>query len=833
MWRNYLTVAVRALAKSRTYAFINIVGLAIGLAACLLILLYVQYERSYDDWLPEAQRTYQLQVYYQSKTTSDSFDNQGAPYVSKAALVKDFPQIEHAVYMGSMDVSVVKDGGAVSGGDARVVDGPFFDTIALPLARGDARQALSRPGTVVFTEHKATALFGTTEVVGRTVTLLINGKKADYRVTGVLRDIPKHSHLDADMIVRVDFPAMFGAESGFLTQWGWTSGWVYARLKPGADVNAINSQFNAWKKRNIPDDFFNGQRSNMGESRTFKLVAAPDIHLGKAQGSAMTAAGDAKSIATFAIIALLILAMACINFTNLATARASQRAREVALRKVLGATRGQLVVQFLSESVLIAAVSMVLALAVTELALPWFAHFLDAELTLRYFGKDGLILPILGLVLLVGAAGGLYPAFHLSRFQPAQVLKANKSASDAEGTGRLRSALVVIQFAVSIGLIVCTAVVYAQGVYARSIDPGFKREGLIQLNGIGTDALVNQAEALTDAVGKVPGVQSVGRTGVGIVTGNTSTTSVIPPDSDNSTDIGVYGVDAGFFRTMEIPLVAGRLFDEKRPMDDMTTPLPRDNAAEKAMVQRGGYVVINEAGAKRLGFASPQDAVGKVIKTGVPEEMGGLMNLTIIGVVGDSRFRTVSSPIEPIMFQLDRHNVNWMLARYIGDPKTVQAGIEKVWRRFAPDLPFDADLGDAVIQRSYERIDARAQMFALFAGLAVIIACLGLFGLAAFTAERRTKEIGIRKVLGARTLDIVRLLVWQFSKPVVIANLIAWPVAWWVMRDWLNTYDARITLTPVPFLLASLLALGIAVGTISAHAWRVARANPVNALRYE
>jgi putative ABC transport system permease protein len=831
MWRNYLTVGLRALAKNRTYAFINLFGLAIGLAACLLILLYVQYERSYDSWLPDGTRTYQFQVHYKSKTTGDIFDNQGAPYVTKAALLKDFPQIESAAYMGGPPLTLLKDGEATEVEDGRLVDSAFLNTIALPMTQGD-RNALSRPGTVVVSEEEATKIFGTKNVVGRTVSLLTSGRKADYRVTGVFKDIPKHSHLTGRMFARVDFPSMFPEDNGYLTSWGWTSGWVYVKLRPGTDVAALNSQMNAWKKRNIPDETFNGKKSNAGDERTFKLVAAPDVHLGRTTGSGMTPGNDVQTITTFAVIALLILAMACINFTNLATARASQRAREVALRKVLGATRRQLMTQFIGESVLLATIAMLLALAVVEIALPWFSNFLDADLQLHYFGQGGLILPMIGLVLLVGAAGGVYPAFYLSRFQPARVLKANKSAADAEGSGRLRGALVVIQFAVSIGLIICTAVVYSQNVYARSLDPGYKRAGLIQLAGIGSKTLEPQADALTRAIAQVPGVESAGRTQIGVVTGQTSTTSVVVPGREDPVDIGIYGVDAGFFPTMGIHTIAGRVFDE-RPADDMTTPVPEEPAAEKALVARGGHIVVNEAGAKRLGFKVAQDAIGKVLRYGVKDEYGGMMNLTIVGVVADVRFRTVRTAIEPTMYLLDKHNVGWLVARFHGDPRPVRAAIEQVWRRYAPDVPFDATLADDVIASAYEKLDARAQMFGVFAVLAVVIGCLGLFGLAAFTAERRTKEIGIRKVLGARTIDIARLLVWQFTRPVVIANIIAWPIAWWLMREFLNSFDARISLTPVPFIAASLLALAIAVLTIGAHAFRVARTNPVHALRYE
>ncbi|BAK67386.1 putative ABC transporter permease protein [Sphingobium sp. SYK-6] len=830
MWRNYLTVGLRALAKNKVYAFINIFGLAIGIAACLMILLYVRYESSYDDWLPDNDRVFQFQSYYQSLTSSDKFDNQGVPYVTKGALLKDFPQIEAATYVGGgVGITVLKDGQAYTPEDGQLVDSRFLDVVALPMLHGNDR-ALVSPGSAILSEKQAIRFFGTTNAVGRTLTTIIMGVKADYRVTGVFKDLPKNTHMAFGMLLRADMPSLYaqGHNEAFLESWGWTAGWVYVKLKPGVDVATVNSQFDAWKKRNIPDSTTNGQRSNEGDGRTYALVNVRDVHLGKAQNSDMTPGNDRTSIATFSVIAVLILAMACMNFTNLATARAGQRAREVALRKVLGATRKQLIMQFLGESILLTAIATLVALALAEIAVPWFAHFLDADIALHYFGHGGLLLPILALVLLVGAAGGLYPGLYLSRFQPARVLKANKSASEAEGSGRLRGILVVVQFAVSIGLMACTAIVYGQTLYARSVDPGFKRDGLLQVNGIGATSLQGREEALIQQIRKVPGVTAAARTGIGVNTGNTSSTVVGVPGQPEPVQIGIYAIDADYFPTMQIRTVTGRIFDRNRPADDATEPAVPDPEAARAMGARGANIVLNESGVRRLGYTSPQDAVGKIIDYDRGDE-GGIMKLTIIGVVADSRFRSVRTPIEPIMFFVNTNNTYWLDVRYDGNPAEVRAGVERVWRSFAPDVPFKAEFSDAIMARTYQRIDARAQMFGMFALLAVVIGCLGLFGLAAFTAERRTKEIGIRKVLGAGTFDIVRLLVWQFTRPVVIANLIAW----WAMRDWLNQFDARMPLGPTPFLLAGLLALLIAVVTIAAHAVRVARTNPIKALRYE
>jgi putative ABC transport system permease protein len=832
MWRNYWTVAVRALAKNRTYSIINIAGLAIGMAACILILLYIRYEQSYDEWLPDAENTYELQAWYPHPQDGNPLFLQESAYVSKTAAKKDFPQIQSAVYVGDNGPVLIQNGQASSTKDWLFADDDFMKVVNLPLLAGVA--SLPAPGTAVITKDEAIARFGTDQVVGRTFTIISAGKRMDFRINGVLQNIPKNSSLKAKAILRIDYNAFYSDAPEFLTKcWGCQSGYVFLKLKSGSDVKAMQAQMPAWEKRNIPDEPNGDIKYNAGDDEDWHFVNIKDVHLGKAQDSAMTPGNDERTIATFAIIAVLILGMAVVNFTNLATARASQRAREVALRKVLGATRRQLVIQFVAESILISAVAMLLALALVELLVKPFAAFLDSDISLSYFGSGGILLPAVALTLLVGIISGLYPAFFLSRFQPAQVLKANRSAADTPGSGRVRTVLVVAQFAVSIALIICTAVIYGQTVFARNVDPGYKRDHILQVEEMGRAQLWSKGEAMTNQFARIPGVVATGLTDIGINTNNSNNQGIIPPGAQKQVNIGQYNVSPGFFDAMGLKLVAGRWFDANRPADDMTVPYPRDDAAVKALAERGVNVVLNEYAAHKLGFKSPQDAVGQVVKSQLFGDENGMVNITIIGVVHDSRFRTVRTPIDPIMFHKIRTGAPWMIVRYNGDPRTVKAAIERQWKQYTNEVPFNAKFSEDIMGEMYKKEDARAQIFAAFALLAVIIGCLGLFGLAAFTAERRTKEIGIRKVLGARTRDIVRLLVWQFSRPVIVANIIAWPIAWWLMRDWLNNFDQRIALTPIPFVIAAAIALGIAIATVVGHAVKVARANPIHALRYE
>ncbi|HST36056.1 MAG TPA: ABC transporter permease [Allosphingosinicella sp.] len=832
LWSSYLTAALRSLAKHKTYTFINVTGLALGLAASLIILVYVRYETSYDAWLPGAERAFQLQQWNLGDGANEEPGGlQMTSYVSGQRL-REFPQFDRVVYVNHTQPVILQNGEGTTSEHFVFVDGPLFDILQIPFLRGDPRTALSAPGMTVLTAAEAMRRFGTLDIVGRTLTIVIAGQPVDYRITGVVEEPPRNSHVALSVVARTDIAALYGgAQSPFLTGWMPKNGWVYARLRPGADIAEVGRQMPDWERRNIPDEVVGGERWNAGDNREWRPINIRDVHLGEAQGGSMTAGNDRATIAALAVVGALILAMAVVNFVNLATARAGQRAREVALRKVLGASRRQLIAQFLGESLLLTSLGMLLALGLIELILPQVNNFLDADMRIAYWGAGGLLLPAAALILLTGGLGGLYPAFYLSRFQPAKVLKANKSAAEGVGSGRLRNLLVIGQFAVSIGLIICTSIIYAQTLYARSVDPGYRRDGLMQIANVNRRAIVPVQETLLREIGQVDGVSAVGRSTIGVNTWGMENMSVTAPGRE-SVEFELYRVDPAFFRTMGIELAAGRTFDIGRTMDDATAP--EDEAGLAAMARRGYNVVLNEAAARRLGFGDPGQAVGRTILADDGDvEAVGRTPITIIGVVENSRFRSIRDPLAPMIFLYDRLQPGWLLIRYSGAPAAVRERIERVWKRIAPDAPFEAAFADDQVRELYAPEAARAQIFAAFALLAVVIGCLGLYGLAAFTAERRTKEIGIRKVLGARTRDIVRLLVWQFGRLVLVANVIAWPVAWWTMRGWLDGFDLRIALGPLFFVGAGALALAIAVGTVAGHALRVARAHPIHALRYE
>ncbi len=831
MWRNYLIVGVRNLARSRGYALINILGLALGLAACLLILLYVRYETSYDKWLPDSDRIFQVQATWHEPGQPIT-PNQSSPLPVRETIASGFSAIDAVTIVQPGRLSTVRDGQPVFV-DAVVVDPSFFDIFKLDFLRGSAATALPNITSVVLTESEAIKQFGTSDVLGRTITEQAGDTRRDYKVTGVIKDLPKNSHMKLATIFRFDPHAYDDVPPAFKS-WGTMGQYHYVRLRSAGDAAAINAALHAWEKRVIPTETSDGKARSRADIMDLKLVNVADVHLGEAQISAATPGNDSRTVATFAVIAVLILVMACINFVNLATARAGQRAREVALRKVLGASRRQLIVQFLGESLLIAAIAMLIALSVAELATPYLARFLDMALNIEYFGSRGVLLPALLLVILVGLAGGLYPALYLSRFQPARVLKANQSAAETQGSGRLRAILVVTQFAISIGLIACTAIVYSQTRFVQNFDLGFEREGLIQARGAWTLTDRGTYDSFRRELMRQPGIVAVGRTNLQAVGATNKTIlDVRLPGATEHVDMGFYRVDPEYFPTLGTRLLAGRLLDERHSNDLIVRP-PDGAAAQSGpdLAARGLNIVVNRKAAALLGFADPAAILGR--QAMVTVDGGAPVPCTIVGIVEDTRIRTARDEIEPIIFSYDPTRTSFLIIRYRGvEPATAMAGFRKVWGRFLPDLPFEGEFAEDLIAELYQRERAQGAIFAGFAGFAILISCLGLFGMASFTTERRTKEIGIRKVLGARIRDIVRLLAWQFSKPVIIANIIAWPVAWWAMRDWLNNFDARIPLGPGPFVMAGLIALAIAIGTVAGHAFRVARLNPIHALRYE
>ncbi len=833
MLKNYLTVAFRNLLRNRLYTAINIFGLAVGLASCILILLYVRHETSYDQWIPNADRIYQVYTRF-DVPGRPPFEAGEAPGPAKAALTKDFNEIEAAARL--LDARpIIKRGSDVFREQVVFADPNLFEVLDLPLVSGNKATALAEVSNVLLSETMARKFFGSASPVGEILPFTFTdlGLKRDYRVVGVFKDIPTNTHFKLDIIATLN-EADWEKQPWQLISWTSMNSSLYVKMRPGVDVKAFEQSLPEFERRNVPDLSFGGREFKTADIMTFGLTNIQDVHLhgkrfGKNNSSIGRPMGDVKTITAFSVVAAMILLIACINFTNLATAKASQRAREVALRKVLGARRPQLVFQFLSESLLLSAIAFVLAIAFVYAALPTYNAILQRDLGLNFLAGDLLVPTMAVLIVFVGLGAGLYPALYLSGFRPARILKANKSAA-AEGSGRLRTALVVVQFAISIGLVVCTTVIYTQTVFARNIDRGFDRTGLLIVRMPYGDEYRALRSTMTREVGKVPGVTGVTLTS-NVPTDNGMNNNIFEiPGKPSPTPLLLEQrtVDYNFFTTYKIPLLAGRYFEEGRGGDDYT-------GTDDDKVARGGNIILNQAALSRLGIGSPQDAIGRQFNIGVGDaEEARQALVTVVGVVANVSYRSARDPMEETFYQRDESNMANLSVRT--DPAAgpaVNAAIEKIWREVAADIPYRSEFLEARIDALYEQEEAEAKTFAAFSLLAIIIGALGLYGLALFSAERRTKEIGIRKVLGAKVQDVVRLLVLDFSKPVLIANIIAWPVAWFLMRDWLDGFEQRIDLNPMIFGAAGFLALLVAWLTVGSHAFRAAQENPIRALRYE
>ena len=826
MIKNYLTVALRFLAAHRLYAVLNIAGLAVGLAAATMIAMFVADEVSYDRWIPDAERIYRVHTTWNIPGRAPLV-TVAASGMAKAALEKDFPEIESAARMFVARPTLTRGGDTFFEAVA-LADPNFFAVLAIPFVAGERATALAKPGSVVISESIAKKYFGAAPALGQVISGRFRWGERELRVTGVFKDLPSNTHLQLDMVAPINAEDVHD-QPYILESWTSVNTMTYLKLRPGADAAKINAALPKFEEQ-IPNESMGGQEFKVADYVVMSIMNLRDLHLRSRGLGEQKPPGDGVAVATFSAVAVLILIIAGINFTNLATARASQRAREVTLRKVVGATQRQLIMQFLGESVLMAMAAALVALGLIAAALPGYNLMLGKALSLSWTGGDGVIPALLALAVLAGLGAGAYPAFVLSRFEPARTLKANKSAA-TEGSGRLRAALVVTQFAISIGLIVCTAVVYGQTLYVKTMDVGFDASGVLAVDRIRSEAARAMSDTYKDRLSRVLGVVAVTRSDTAPADEDENNTIIQIPGQISAQPIvvGQTSVDYDFFSTMGIRILAGRALSEEFGADDATFEA-------KDLTGRNTNIVINRRAMELLGITEPAAAVRREFRIGNGEGDGddSMAPVTVVGVVENANFASARKDIRSMMYFHDKRRFAYVLARARNvDPAMMRDEAARLWRELVPTQPFTAQFVTDAMAAQYAEDEGRGRMFAAFAALAILIACLGLYGLAAFTAERRTKEIGIRKVLGAGTAAVVRLLAWDFAKPVLIANAIAWPAAWFLMQDWLAGFQQRIEMGPGYFVAAGGAALVIALATVGGHAVKVARANAIHALRYE
>jgi putative ABC transport system permease protein len=822
MLHNYLITALRNFTRHKLYSFINIAGLTVGFACVIFILLFLRDELSYDAWVPDSQNVYRVEVtFYPPGMAPIPFA--ATPFPIGPTMQTDIPGVMAQTHMAPQNMTAqVGDRSFPAWVD--VVDPNFFQVIELPFAQGDPAAAFLQPESIVLSQATAKRFFGATNPIGKT--LLMSGSHA-LTVTGILRDLPHNTHLVIDMIIpntsKADLMGFSTKRNDWMSQWFDTgAGFEYIKLSPHADLGAVEKRLPPMLDRHV--DLKANYAFNMRGSSAMHLHLTPfrRVHL--------TPFGDMErgsrwgTIYGFAAIAALIILIACINYMNLATARAMARAREVSLRKVMGATRKQLIAQFMGESVIMALIALVLASAIVEMLTPSFDSLLARPITYSIPADWPLTLSAVAVVILVGLLGGIYPALILSGFRPAANL--GTSASTANGSVLLRSALVVLQFAVSIGLGITAIVIFAQISYSRQLDLGFDRHNLLVIMGAGPLA-PSARQSLTQALAADPAIASAARSDLVPFGGGAQAASVGLPEGTRKFTVRTVNIDPNFPGVYGMKLLAGRYLSYDRGTDVFDSNVTDGRPSRKNILISNPNILINEVAARKFGYR-PADAVGRTLI------INASSRVTIVGVVGDVNFDGLQAAISPFVYFYDPANLGPISVRLKpGRTQEAVAAIDRIWHRFVPTVAIQRWFQDASFDSLLADDEREGRTFAIFVGIAIFIACLGLLGLAAFSTERRTKEIGIRKAHGARTRDIVLLLLWQFSIPVLIANLIAWPVAYYYLHQWLEGYAYRISLDPLYFIAAGVIALVIAWATVIAHAAHVARANPIHALRYE
>ncbi|MFC4349330.1 ABC transporter permease [Kordiimonas lipolytica] len=836
MFRNYLLTAWRHIMKNRLFSAINVFGLAIGMMSCILILLYVRDELTFDKWVPEADKVVRIHSAYYAPDRPPFLTVRSAGRMMEMLKTYASAEVEEGVRVLVNGTAIIKDDTAFNE-VVTFADGSFFKVFDLPFAHGDAQTSFANPMSLVISEDMAIKYFGRTDVVGETlVACCLQNNQLELKVSGVIKNLPQSSHMNIDLLLHMD-PAMFDFAPNILNTWTSVNTYTYFKLRDGKTAADLKERYITWIDTESP---FTEQTGIPGKPSDFikpNVMPLLDLHLHARKDAGnmgdLSPMGDINMVYTFSGVALLILLIASINFMNLSTAKASKRAREVALRKVMGATRRQVALQFLGEAVAIAALGLLFAFVGVELALPLYNEAIDKSLTFDVLEDLPLLVSLAGVAVIVGLLSGSYPAAFLSRFLPARILKANKS-SDVGGASTFRSALVVFQFAISIGLVMCTAVIYGQTMYAKSMDVGYQADGKLAVTSFGTASNSGQAEAIRQALAGLPNVTSVVLSSEVPSQDNENNTGFTLLDrtegstSEDSVVLNYHSFGFGFLEAYGIEPIAGRTFDQSFG-SDVITPIPE----EEGRIGNAS-VVLNESAVRAMGIASPQAAIGKTLRADVFR--AGQYDLTIVGVVPDVYFRSLKFGVRPSVYWVMPNAFRVATVSFEGaNVADVVQNVEGVWRQHMPLSPIAHSFVSDMLDAQYASEDAQAKLFAAFSGLAIIVACLGLYGLAAFSAEQRTKEIGIRKVLGARVMDIVRLLVWQFSRPVLIANVIAWPVGWYLMSGWLEGFQYRLDsgFIIVMALVAGAVALLIAWITVAGRAAHVAQANPIHALRYE
>lgn len=805
MYKNYFTIAWRNMEFQKFYSFIKIGGFALGLATCIVIALFVRHELSYDKHYKDVDNIYRL---YSEESGPDGGKWTAFP-APLASLVKDnFPEVELAARL--IPYKWYNAGQNLVRRDDRLentyeegfayADNALLEILEIPMIYGSKSNALLQPNTIVISKEKADKYFPGEDPVGK-VLVLNNEKDASYTVGGVMEDFKPTSHLQFDFFLTLSGKEFWQGEQTSWCCWNYNP---YIKLKPGTDYKAFESKLQSLKKVYI-DYLIKEKNQSVDDVRkyySFRVQPVRDIYLHSDEIHDIIPHGDMRYIWMFGGVAVFILALACINFINLSTAKSANRAKEVGLRKVVGSHRAALVNQFLSEAILYSLVSFALAIAILSVGLPYFNMLAGKDIVVPWL--EWWFIPMLfGAALFVGIVAGLYPSFYLSSFKPIDVLKG--SVARGMKNSNLRSSMVVFQFTASIVLIIGTFVIYQQMKFILTTKIGYDKEQVLMIDGVQT--LEDQQPTFKEELLKLSGIENVTLTQYFPVSGTKRDQNQFWRDgkSQEEKSIGAqaWWVDEDYIETMGMKIVQGRNF-------------------QKDFASDSSSIIINEAMAKRFGFENP-----------VGERIMNRQSWTIIGVVADFNFGSMKEKIEPLCFMRGDRGSIAAVKLNTEDMQSAISNVSTVWKKFLPHQPLRYSFLDESYARMYDDVRRTGNIFASFAILAIIVACLGLFALSSFMVEQRRKEISIRLVLGASLENIFRLLTSHFMKLIFISLILAIPLAWYVMQQWLADYEYKISIGWDIFVLAGILSMVIALSTVSYQALRAALANPANSLRSE
>jgi putative ABC transport system permease protein len=817
MLKNYITIAINNLLKNKLYSAINIIGLAVGLAACILIALYVQDQYSYDTQWNNSDRIYRVNFYlnmpgqgpstvgYVPSPAMSTLERYFKDKIEKSSRI--FPySFMFGVEDSKFEESLIR------------VDPAFIEMFQLEVLAGSLEDTFSKKGQIALSEETAKRCFGDQNPIGKTITLSIGEHGVDYPVTAVYR-IPGNSVLDIPALSLLDYAGL----NPFFKSWDCWEFKAYFQLKEDIDIETLKPLTPALIDREVDSSqFWSDPELSASDVISVDFQNIENAHF-NSPWDLERSGGNKTVVNSFAAISLLVLVIGCINFIILTTAKATQRAREVALRKVAGAKRKQLIVQFLGESTFIVFLAMILSMGVIEIMLPIFESMVGKTLFLDYTSPS-IFIPLIALFLIVSISGGLYPAFILSGFRPGNILKTNQS-KETTGSMTFRNVLVVFQFSVSIILIISTCVIFAQLQYNLNRNPGYNKDNLLIINGLGFQAVSREKKisVLKQELLNLPDISDVGTSFLQpSETGNYTFSFSHQNQPGTSNMIQWTGIGHDYFKTYQIPIVAGREFSVERDTPDLF-----ENESGKLMKRN---IIINESAVRQLGFANAEEAVGRVIHVAITN-----VDYAIIGVVADNNLFSIRDLPGAVTYHYSPDVAVAMTVRFQGSPLKILKQVKSVWENVTGNRDISTVFANQLIAAEFQQEQKEVKVIVSFSLLAIIIACMGLFGSASFAVDQRTKEIGLRKVMGAKVKNIVSLMLWQFSKPVLIANIIAWPVAIYAMQSWLERFPYRFNpLLMIPICLVSgLIALVIAWFTVAGNTRRVAKSKPIKALRYE